>query len=471
MLASARSINVATAAELANTKAEVVRLNIALKVSALQSDLTNSKLAAVNVLQTNNQKEIERLTQAEVFSRNQLAGLQQKMAAEQRLKPDIVNSNSDTTRENSSPSIHPETTQIGPESVSRGSRDVKEISVPLPDAGLKNGQQPSGDYAAGAAMGYDASAALEMNRMLGIDANINDLVSGFSDALTHKVRYTEPQMSDAHANLSKKILAARDHIIKLQSDAGRKAMELFRLQPGATKDPQGFWYKIEKSEGTTSDLKSKVNVSIKIRSANGDLIREIVAKNKRIVDFPPLFRNVLAKIGKSGSASFLVPPALAYGDEGLSPNIPPGATLLYQITTGMGYKIIDDHSTLMKSQQYFDKFIHQGEVKKAPSGFWYQIIKQGSGKSLNNRDKVTSVMRESVAGGAVINDMVSDRQAISLPLIHYPPIFRDAIRLLKNGGAIRVVVPSGLVYTDKDRPAAVPSGAIMIYDIRVINIG
>lgn len=47
--------------------------------------------------------------------------------------------------------------------------------------------------------------------------------------------------------------------------------------------------------------------------------------------FPPVFRSTLLKMKNHGSVTLVVPPSLAYGDQGYPPKVPPGATMVYSL--------------------------------------------------------------------------------------------------------------------------------------------
>ena len=475
MLDSARALNKASTTELATMKGEVARLRIEGKVSALQVDIANSKLTALHDLHISDQQKIEDLILAETRAHDALIALRNKIADEHNKDGESNNPGLVTPKEFTDSSL--QTNALQPD-MARGIINSPENNYVHQKTGVdvlesRKPVQPTGDYAAGVAIGYEASGALEMNRMLGVPTNLNDLISGFSDALLHQVKFPEQQLANARGSISKQVQIAREQVIKAQKDAGKKALEEFRLQSGATKDSRGFWYKIDTSGGPASELQSTVSVSVKTTIAGGEIIQDSDFASKKIIDFPPLFRDVVAKIGRHGSASFLVPPSLAYGDEGLPPHIPPGATLLYQLTIGgsdKDKKHAEKSASSKVGQQFFEAFIHQPGVVKASSGFWYQIKEKGTGKPLIDKSMVTTVIRESIAGGPVIDDMVADKRAITLPLYRYPSLFRDALKLIKNHGAVRLVAPSNLAYGDGDMPAEVPSGALMVYDIRIVKV-
>ncbi|KTS25278.1 FKBP-type peptidyl-prolyl cis-trans isomerase [Pantoea stewartii] len=354
--------------------------------------------------------------------------------------------------------------------VKRLSSDSDNLS--LTSERKEQAAQLSGDYAAGVAVGREALAALDMNRMLGVETHMQSFYQGVTDALRHNVKFKSQDLISAQLRLSNKINLARDTMIKLQRKLGKKALSLFRQDSTAIRARQGYWYKIVGSNGQPLSPEKEINVSMTSSIAGGGVIEHKKMLVKNTGEFPSLFRSVIEKLGKHGTATFFVPPELAYGDEGLLPSIPPGASLIYEVSidqsqnTALGGKL-DLSET---SKKYLNEFMQRKGVKKSNDGFLYQIEEEGKGKTLSSDDMVTTVMRESIAGGKIINDMVEDNQAIILKLDRYPPLFQKALKLLKDKGAIRIVVPSRIAYGDGNLPNGIDADALLIYDIRILAV-
>ncbi|WP_338510734.1 FKBP-type peptidyl-prolyl cis-trans isomerase [Erwinia aphidicola] len=62
-----------------------------------------------------------------------------------------------------------------------------------------------------------------------------------------------------------------------------------------------------------------------------DMIKSGSSLSQPLFAYPALFREALKKLKNHGSMTLVVPPALAYGDKGMGPDIPPGATLVYTL--------------------------------------------------------------------------------------------------------------------------------------------
>ena len=120
---------------------------------------------------------------------------------------------------------------------------------------------------------------------------------------------------------------------------------------------------------------------------------------------------------------------------------------------------------------YLDNFRKRKDVKQAESGFWYRIEYTGDGEFIRGDDTLVDVVvTEKLTDGTVIEDMDARGRVISQTLDDYPPLFREALMLLKNHGAAELVVPSELAYGDEGYPPRVPPGATMLYTLRVEDV-
>lgn len=120
---------------------------------------------------------------------------------------------------------------------------------------------------------------------------------------------------------------------------------------------------------------------------------------------------------------------------------------------------------------YLEKFRKQKGVKQAAGGFWYRTEYVGDGDYIRGENTVVdAVVTEKLTDGTVIEDMDARGRVISQALSNYPPVFREALMLLKNHGTAELVVPSELAYGDEGYPPKVLPGATMLYTLRVEDV-
>ncbi|HDC1420163.1 TPA: FKBP-type peptidyl-prolyl cis-trans isomerase [Salmonella enterica] len=110
-------------------------------------------------------------------------------------------------------------------------------------------------------------------------------------------------------------------------------------------------------------------------------------------------------------------------------------------------------------------------VKQAKSGFWYRLDYAGDGALIDgDASTVEVVVTEKLTDGTVVEDMDARGRSLSMALGDYPPLFREALMLMKNHGTMTIVVPPEQAYGSEGYPPKVPPGATMVYILRVDNV-
>ncbi|MEX3174705.1 FKBP-type peptidyl-prolyl cis-trans isomerase N-terminal domain-containing protein [Serratia quinivorans] len=118
---------------------------------------------------------------------------------------------------------------------------------------------------------------------------------------------------------------------------------------------------------------------------------------------------------------------------------------------------------------YLAKFKKDKQVKQASSGFWYKIGYAGD-TAITKGASVDVVVKEMLTDGTVIQDMEASGATLSQPIADFPPLFKEAISLLKNHGSMTLVVPPEQAYGEKGYPPKVPPNATMIYVLRIAEM-
>ncbi|CRY55666.1 FKBP-type peptidylprolyl isomerase [Yersinia intermedia] len=122
-----------------------------------------------------------------------------------------------------------------------------------------------------------------------------------------------------------------------------------------------------------------------------------------------------------------------------------------------------------KGTTYTNEFKKDKRVRQASSGFWYRIDYAGD-IEIPSTASVDVIVKETLIDGTVIQDMDANGATLSQPLADFPPLFKEAISLLKKHGSMTLVVPPELAYGEKGYPPKVPPNATMIYTLRIAEV-
>ncbi|HHK8152463.1 TPA: FKBP-type peptidyl-prolyl cis-trans isomerase N-terminal domain-containing protein [Serratia marcescens] len=122
-----------------------------------------------------------------------------------------------------------------------------------------------------------------------------------------------------------------------------------------------------------------------------------------------------------------------------------------------------------KGAAYLGEFKKDKRVHRASSGFWYRIDYAGDAQ-IPVTASVDVVVKETLVDGTVVQDMAATGATLSQPVADFPPLFKEAISLLKNHGTMTLVVPPEQAYGEKGYPPKVPPNATMIYTLCIAEV-
>jgi FKBP-type peptidyl-prolyl cis-trans isomerase FkpA len=118
-----------------------------------------------------------------------------------------------------------------------------------------------------------------------------------------------------------------------------------------------------------------------------------------------------------------------------------------------------------KIKEYIQK--NKIEAIKDPSGFYYQVLAQGTGGPLLNKDSVfyTSTVK-SLTGTTYYSPTEYTNDGNYLGYVN-PTAYRTAMYAINRGGKIRIIVPSYLAF-GKNGKDAVPPNEVIVSEISVL---
>ena len=133
------------------------------------------------------------------------------------------------------------------------------------------------------------------------------------------------------------ILAAIITIIAVPAFAvSNAAIDKAAKEKGAVKTPSGMVYKsIKEGKGKSPNASSTVEVNYRGTLTNGKEF-DSSYKRKQSIRFPlsgviPCWTEGVQKMKVGGKAKLVCPPELAYGASGAGSDVPPNATLIFEV--------------------------------------------------------------------------------------------------------------------------------------------
>ena len=124
-----------------------------------------------------------------------------------------------------------------------------------------------------------------------------------------------------------------------------------------------------------------------------------------------------------------------------------------------------------KAREFFALLATQERVHKDPSGFYYEILQKGEGKSPTMSDTVKLHYHGTLIDGTVFDSSVDRGQPASFPMNGVIKGFSGGLTKTQVGGKIRIYIPSELGYGDNPRPGGkIKPGDALIFECELLEI-
>ncbi|EDR7891539.1 hypothetical protein GK41_004768 [Salmonella enterica subsp. enterica] len=191
-------------------------------------------------------------------------------------------------------------------------------------------------YAAGVMFAQDVRDAQAGNRMLGVNLDKTLLLAGLRDALNGHLRLDDKTLATTTDDLAGAAQEGFRKVKATQSKLTAAWLKKFRKQKGVARDDSGVWYRVTwAGDGEQLKPDDVVDVVVEEKLADGTVVSDMdrtgSGLRQRVSDFPPVFATGLLRLKNHGQITLVVPPELAYGDKGYPPDVPPGATMIYEV--------------------------------------------------------------------------------------------------------------------------------------------
>jgi FKBP-type peptidyl-prolyl cis-trans isomerase len=127
----------------------------------------------------------------------------------------------------------------------------------------------------------------------------------------------------------------------------------------------------------------------------------------------------------------------------------------------------ETQAKIEEGKKFLEENAKQPGVQTTESGLQYQIVEEGTGKTPGPTDKVTVNYRGTRVDGTEFDSSYKRGKPTSFPLNHVVKGWTEGLQLIKEGGKIKLFVPSDLAYGSRG-PLA---NQTLIFDVELISVG
>jgi len=172
----------------------------------------------------------------------------------------------------------------------------------------------------------------------------------------------------------------------------------------------------------------------------------------------------LQLVKEGGKIRLYIPSNLAYCERGQGP-IGPNETLVFDVEL-----IKVEQSAAERGRAFLAENAKKADVKTTPSGLQYTIVKPGKGKAPKASDTVEVHYAGTLLDGKEFDSSYKRGKSISFPLGGVIPGWTEGLQLVKEGGKIRLFIPSELAYGSYGSPGAIGPDETLIFDVELIKV-
>ncbi len=122
------------------------------------------------------------------------------------------------------------------------------------------------------------------------------------------------------------------------------------------------------------------------------------------------------------------------------------------------------------SEAFIAKMAKEKGVQKTESGLLYQIVAPGSDKkAVSNTDTVKVVYEGKLKNGKVFDSSMERNDTVSFTLNQVIPGWAEGIKLVGEGGEVKLWIPSELGYGER-APQQIGPNQALAFDVKVIEV-
>jgi len=192
-------------------------------------------------------------------------------------------------------------------------------------------------YASGVSVWREIESSMTAQRSMGIELDPAWVMKGLQDMAGHQpLRMSREQVDTIMVTLNEIYMEKAREARERQQTEGRAYQSAFMKEKGASRDAGSLYRVVDAGRGKRIKASDMVTLSVSGTLPDGTVFDASgqggQTKTAKVGALMPAVAIGLQKIARGGHIKVVVPPEKGYGDAGLPPAIPGGATLIFDIT-------------------------------------------------------------------------------------------------------------------------------------------
>jgi FKBP-type peptidyl-prolyl cis-trans isomerase len=173
----------------------------------------------------------------------------------------------------------------------------------------------------------------------------------------------------------------------------------------------------------------------------------------------PFLREAVMLMRSGGRYLFVVPPALAFGKRGISPDLPGDSVTIWQ------FRVLGIHDIPAF------RALDEEKVKTTASGLRYEVIREGQGDAPRPTDRVQVHYTGWLPDGTLFDSSQARGEPVTFPLNRVIPGWTQGVGLMKPGAIYLLEIPGKLAYGPNPPPGSgIPPDSTLIFRVELIAV-
>ncbi|MEO0796049.1 MAG: FKBP-type peptidyl-prolyl cis-trans isomerase [Verrucomicrobiota bacterium] len=124
-----------------------------------------------------------------------------------------------------------------------------------------------------------------------------------------------------------------------------------------------------------------------------------------------------------------------------------------------------------KSASFFEDLAKNPDVKKSPTGLYYEIIEEGEEGRASADDSVKVHYAGSLVDGTEFDSSYKRGEPATFPVGGVVKGFGEGVQLVGKGGKVKLYIPGNLGYGPTPPPGSgIPPNGTLIFEVEMIEI-
>lgn len=122
-----------------------------------------------------------------------------------------------------------------------------------------------------------------------------------------------------------------------------------------------------------------------------------------------------------------------------------------------------------KGEEFLAKNKDASGIVTTESGLQYQVVREGKGKQPTAENTVKIHYLGSLIDGTPFDSSYQREEPVSFPVSGVIPGFSEGLKLMKEGGKYRFVIPADLGYGEQGPPGIGPN-QVLVFEVELIEV-